>query len=346
MSRPDLSTLGIKALDHQGICDLMQELGQPKFRVKQLEQWLYAKAASSYDDMSNLPKAMREALAQKAPLYYPTVVERLVSQDKSRKYLLELCDGSVVETVGIPSNGRLTVCFSTQVGCGMGCAFCATGKNGLIRSLAPGEMVDQLNIVSKDFGERVSNAVAMGQGEPFANYDNVLAALRFMNSPDGLNIGARHITVSTCGLLPMIRRFATEPEQFTLAVSLHSAVQLTRNRLMPGVRKYELDRLRDSLISYGENTGRRPSLEYSMIAGQNDTDEELEALLAFATGMLCHVNLIPVNPVPGTGFKPSEPERIEEFARALGRAGVEVSIRNSRGSDIAGACGQLARSAR
>ena len=181
----------------------------------------------------------------------------------------------------------------------------------------------------------------MGQGEPFANYDNVLAALRFANSPDGLEIGARHLTVSTCGLLPMIRRFASEPEQFTLAVSLHSAIQNTRNRLMPGVRKYDLVRLRESLVSYGENTGRRPSLEYALIAGENDTDEELEALTGFCARMLCHVNLILLNPVKGTGFKPSTQERAEEFARALGRMGVEVSIRRSRGADISGACGQL-----
>ncbi len=341
MERPTVDVAGIKSYSSQGLKDLMQELKQPAFRAKQLEQWLYGKGARSYDEMSNLPAGLRDTLADQSPLFTPKVIEREVSADKTRKYLLELGDGTRIETVGLPNNHRLTVCFSTQAGCGMACAFCATGKNGLTRNLAPGEMVDQIRIVAEDFGERPTNAVAMGQGEPFANYDNVLAALRFLNSENCFNIGARHLTVSTCGLLPMIRRFAGEPEQFTLAVSLHSAVQLTRNRLMPGVRKYTLDRLRDSLVSYGESTGRRPSLEYALIAGQNDSDEELEALLRFCTKMLCHVNLIPVNSVSGTGFKPSPPERVEEFARALGRAGIEVSIRTPRGSDIAGACGQL-----
>jgi len=341
MERPTKEIAGIKALDLQGIQEAMAALGQPSFRTKQLVQWLYEKGARSYDEMTNLPAGLRAQLAEQYPLSFPEIVTREVSSDGTRKYLLRLGDGTTVESVGIPSNHRLTVCFSTQAGCAMGCAFCATGRGGLTRSLAPGEMVDQIRIVSEDFGERATNAVSMGQGEPFANYDNTLAALRFVNSPDGLNMGARHLTVSTCGILPMIRRFASEPEQFVLAVSLHSAVQETRNRLMPGVRKYTLDRLRDSIVSYAEATGRRPSLEYSLIAGQNDTPEELEALLAFCSRMLCHVNLIMMNEVPGSGLRGSDPEKAEEFARALGRAGVEVSIRRSRGADISGACGQL-----
>lgn len=341
MERPTKEIAGIKALDLQGIQEAMDALGQPSFRTKQLVQWLYEKGARSYDEMTNLPAGLRAQLAEQYPLSFPEIVTREVSADGTRKYLLRLGDGTTVESVGIPSNHRLTVCFSTQAGCAMGCAFCATGRGGLTRSLAPGEMVDQIRIVSEDFGERATNAVSMGQGEPFANYDNTLAALRFVNSPDGLNMGARHLTVSTCGILPMIRRFASEPEQFVLAVSLHSAVQETRNRLMPGVRKYTLDRLRDSIVSYAEATGRRPSLEYSLIAGQNDTPEELEALLAFCSRMLCHVNLIMMNEVPGSGLRGSDPEKAEEFARALGRAGVEVSIRRSRGADISGACGQL-----
>ena len=341
MERPTKEIAGIKALDSAELANLVEEAGQPAFRTGQIIRWLYGKGVRSYDEMTNLPAGLRVRLADQLPLYFPRIVTREVSSDGTRKYLLELGDGTCVESVGIPSNHRLTVCFSTQAGCGMGCAFCATGKGGLVRSLAPGEMVDQVRIVSEDFGERPTNAVSMGQGEPFANYDNTLAALRFLNSSDGLNIGARHLTVSTCGLLPMIRRFATEPEQFTLAVSLHSADQLTRNRLMPGVRKYTLDRLRDSLVSYGETTGRRPSLEYALIEGQNDTDRELELLVEFCSDMLCHVNLIPMNDVSGTGLKGSSMERATEFARALGRKGIEVSIRTPRGTDISGACGQL-----
>jgi 23S rRNA (adenine2503-C2)-methyltransferase len=341
MERTTSEIAGIKAFDEQGIIALMKDLGQPAFRAKQLIQWIYAKGAHSYDEMTNLPAALRDELAARYPLFVPELEERLVSKDGSRKYLVRFADGTSVETVGIPSNHRLTVCVSTQAGCNMGCAFCATGKLGLIRSLAPGEICDQVRIVADDFGERPTNVVTMGQGEPFMNYDSVLGALRFLNSPDGFNIGARHLTVSTCGILPMIRRFAAEPEQFTLAISLHSAVQKTRNRLMPGVRNYTLDRLHDSVAAYGEKTRRRPSFEYALIAGQNDTDEELEALVEFCKNMLCHVNLIPLNTVSGTGLKPSTRERAEEFATALGRTGIEVSIRNSRGSDICGACGQL-----
>jgi 23S rRNA (adenine2503-C2)-methyltransferase len=346
MQRPTEQIAGIKAFDRLALRDLMAELKQPKFRARQLEQWLYGKGASSYDDMTNLPAGLRAQLADRYPLFNPTVSTRQVSRDASRKYLVTFADGTSVETVGIPSNKRLTVCVSTQAGCAMKCAFCATGKGGLVRSLAPGEICDQVRIVADDFGERPSNVVTMGQGEPFANYDNTLAALRFLNSPDGFDIGARHLTVSTCGILPMIRRFSSEPEQFTLAISLHSARQQTRNRLMPGVRSYDLERLRASVAAYGEKTGRRPSFEYALIAGENDTDEELDALVAFCKNMLCHVNLIPLNTVSGTRLRSSTKERAEEFARTLGRAGIEVSIRNSRGSDIAGACGQLQQQTR
>ena len=340
--RPTEETVGIKALDRAGIESLIEQLGQPKFRAKQLEQWLYQKRARSFSDMSNLPAGLRDELAGRLALPYPEVIESQQSADGTRKYLLKLADGTSVETVGLPSGkDRLTVCFSTQAGCGMKCSFCATGLAGLTRNLAPGEMVDQLNVVAEDFGMRVTNAVAMGQGEPFSNYDAVLAALRFMNAESGLGIGARHLTVSTCGILPGIRRFAAEPEQFTLAVSLHSANQLTRNRLMPGVRNYTLEQLRDSLVSYSKSTGRRPTLEYALISGENDSDEELALLAAFTKKMLCHVNLILMNPVKKSGFTRSEPERAQEFARVLGRQGTEVTIRSERGGDIDAACGQL-----
>lgn len=341
MERSTTQAAGIKSFDRQGLEELMSAMHQPTFRAKQLEQWLYAKGVSSYDDMTNLPADLRAELAGRFPLHSPTITTKQVSSDGSRKYLVTFADGVSVETVGIPANHRLTVCVSTQAGCAMGCAFCATGKGGLVRSLVPGEICDQVRVVSQDFEERPSNVVTMGQGEPFMNYDSTLAALRFLNSPNGFNIGARHLTVSSCGVLPMIHRFASEPEQFTLAISLHSAIQKTRNRLMPGVRKYSLERLHDSVAAYGEKTGRRPSFEYALIAGENDSDEELEALIDFSRNMLCHINLIAMNAVPGTGFRAGTPERAEEFARAIGRVGIEVSIRKSRGADIAGACGQL-----
>jgi len=332
---------GIKALDRAGLQALVAELGQPQFRSGQIERWLYGRAVRSFADMSDLPAALRETLASRLALPYPEIVDRRDSDDGTRKYLLRLAGGATVETVGLPAGDRLTVCFSTQAGCAMGCAFCATGIGGLTRDLGPGEMVDQIDVVVQDFGRRVTNAVAMGQGEPFANYDAVLGALRFMNAPDGLGIGARHITVSTCGLVTGIRRFAQEPEQFTLAVSLHSAVQATRDRLMPGVRGITLPELRKALISYAAATGRRPSLEYALIAGVNDTDAERSALLKFCRGLLVHVNLIPVNPVAESGFARSPAIRIESFQRVLHAAGIEVSIRAERGVDIEAACGQL-----
>jgi 23S rRNA (adenine2503-C2)-methyltransferase len=291
--------------------------------------------------MTNLPTGLRALLAGRLALPFPEVLQKQISADGTRKYLLRLADGSTIETVGLPAEDRLTVCFSTQAGCAMGCAFCATGLSGLTRNLGAGEMVDQVSLVAEDFGQRVTNVVAMGQGEPFANYEAVLGALRLMNAPEALGIGARHITVSTCGLVTGIRRFAEEPEQFTLAISLHSAVQATRDQLMPGVRGIKLGELRHALIDYAQTSGRRPSLEYALIAGVNDTDDELAALRQFCRGLLVHVNLIPVNPVSESGFARSDASRIRAFERGLAETGVEVSIRAERGTDIDAACGQL-----
>jgi 23S rRNA (adenine2503-C2)-methyltransferase len=338
---PGSDAAGIKALDRSGLEALVADLGQPRFRAKQLERWLYGRGVTSYAEMTDLPAGLRDTLAGRLALPSPVVRERQKSSDGTVKYLLELGDGATVETVGLPAGDRLTVCFSTQAGCAMGCSFCATGAGGLTRDLGPGEMVDQIRVVADDFGRRVTNAVAMGQGEPFANYSATLGALRFLNATEDLGIGARHLTVSTCGLIPGIRRFAEEPEQFTLAISLHSAVQTTRDRLMPGVRKMLLPDLREALVDYAEKTGRRPSLEFALIAGVNDTPGELSALIRFARGLLVHVNLIPVNPVRGTGYARSLDERVAVFQRELHMSGIEVSVRAERGADIDAACGQL-----
>ena len=342
MERATVETIGIKALSRNEIKDVVvEELGMPAFRVKQLIQWIYGKRVESYDEMTNLPAAMRATLAEKYPLNPPEIAKKQVSTDGTRKYLVRFADGATVETVGIPNKDRLTVCVSSQAGCPLRCAFCATGKNGYTRNLGVGEIVDQVSVVAKDFGSRVSSVVLMGQGEPFLNYDAVLEAMRILNSKDGFEIGARHITISTAGVLPQIRRLAAEPEQFTLAVSLHSAIQETRDELMPGVKKYPLERLRDSIASYAEVTGRRPTYEYALIDGVNDTDVELKALVAFCRRTLCHVNLIRLNSVPGSHFNPSSVERVQHFAKTLQCAGIETSIRESRGGDIDAACGQL-----
>lgn len=331
----------IGALSREEIAEALARLGQPRFRAAQVVRWLYGRGVAGFDEMTDLPAELRERLAADYSIDSATIETRQVSRDGTRKYLVRFHDGISVETVGLPDKDRLTVCFSTQAGCAMGCTFCATGRTGLARDLTCGEMVRQVLLVAADFGQRVTNAVAMGQGEPFANYDASIAALRLLNSPDGLGIGARHITVSTCGLPAGIRRFAMEPEQFTLAVSLHSAVQTTRDRLMPGVKGVPLPGLRETLIAYAGSTGRRPTLEYALAAGVNDTDAELAALTSFCRGMLVHVNLIPINPVEGSGLQRTVGDRVRVFRDALQRAGVEASVRVERGVDIDAACGQL-----
>ncbi|MCB7036707.1 23S rRNA (adenine(2503)-C(2))-methyltransferase RlmN [Eggerthella sinensis] len=322
---------------------LMKELGQPSFRAQQLTEWLYQRHASSYDEMTNLPAALRAALSERFPLTTPEIVNRQVSRDGTRKYLIEFDDGIRVETVAIPSRGgdRLTVCFSTQAGCAIGCAFCATGREGFARNLTPGEIIDQVLIAQDDMGKRVTNVVGMGQGEPFLNYDNTMEALRILNNKKGLEIGARHISVSTCGILPGIERFSEEPEQFTLAVSLHAARQGVRDLLMPNVARFKLGNLKSALQEYIAKTNRRVTLEYIMIDGVNDADEDLKALQKFCANLLCHVNLIPINAIEGSVFQPSEPETINRWLNAIQKKGTEATLRDSRGSDIDGACGQL-----
>ncbi|MCL2888801.1 MAG: 23S rRNA (adenine(2503)-C(2))-methyltransferase RlmN [Eggerthellaceae bacterium] len=371
----------IKAYSIEELTGLVLGLGQPRFRADQLFQWLYLHGASDYEEMTNLPLALRNSLAQRHPVHETQVVDRRVAQDGTRKYLLEFADGARVEAVAIPSFAdpeagrepmqafaqalaeetasgasgasgakRLTLCFSTQVGCPMACTFCASGTEGLSRNLLPGEIVDQVFVAQKDFGARVGNLVAMGQGEPFLNYENTLAALRILNNPKGLNIGARHITLSTCGIISGVRRFSCEPEQFNLAVSLHSAQQEVRNRLMPKLSVEPLHLLKDALLNYVESTNRRVTLEYALIEGLNDTAAAFDSLLRFCSGLLCHVNLLPINPIAEESaaahdevprFSPSPAASILRWQTELEKARVPVSLRQSRGLNIAGACGQL-----
>lgn len=331
----------IRSLTADEIAELVQELGQPAFRAKQICEWVFTKHASSFEEMTNIPKKLREQLTEHFSFRLPEELVKQVSRDGSRKYLLEFSDGTSVETVGMPSKNKLAVCVSTQAGCAMGCAFCATGFNGLTRSLSAQEIVDQVRHVAMDFDERVTSVVFMGQGEPFANFDATVEALRMLNDPDGYAIGARHLTVSTCGIIPGIKRFSELPEQFTLAISLHSAVQSTRNKLMPGVKKYTLPRLHEAIQAYVEKTGRRPTYEFAMIDGINDTNPEMEALIDFCRGTLCHVNLIQLNDTPGSLLKPSPMKKVETLQKRLQMHGVEATIRNSRGNDIDAACGQL-----
>ena len=318
--------------------------GLPKFRAKQVYQWLYKKHAQSYEEMTNLPKELRARLSQELPLLPAHIIDKQVSIDGTRKYVIGFHDGASTEMVAIPSRDRLTVCFSTQVGCAMACAFCATGHEGFTRNLLLGEMVEQVLLAEKDMGSRVSNLVAMGQGEPFLNYENIIHALRIMNGDDGLNIAARHITVSTCGIFQGIRRFGEEPEQFTLAVSLHSAIQSTRDMLMPKVSNQPLEELHKVLRSYHRASKRRITFEYLMIDGMNDNEKHLKALVEYCKGLSCHVNIIGLNEIDDSPFRPSKEERVQAFIHTLQASGTEATLRHSRGSDIAGACGQLKNS--
>lgn len=340
----------IMHFDLPGLKNLMVELGEKQYRGLQLAQWIYMRNAQSFDAMDNLPGTLRKQLAEKYVLVQPSIIQKLCSADGTTRYLLEMSDGDQTEAVAIPTKKRLTVCFSTQVGCALGCAFCATGTLGLSRSLYPGEIVSQLSVVAQDYSDlRISNVVAMGQGEPFANYNATLSALRMMNHTDLFGIGARHITLSTAGLVRQIRRFAEEPEQFTLAVSLHSALQRTRNQLMPGLVTQTLIDLRAALLDYMKRTSRRPTLEYALIKGVNDDEDSLASLLAFCKvpppGF--HVNLLTVNTMddPPAGmprFEKASPRTFKLFEETLAAAGIGVSKRVSRGDDIAAACGQLA----
>ena len=337
--------MSIKPFKQFSIEDLeteLAEIGLPKYRALQLMSWVYQKNCSSYDQMSNLPKAMRDQFSEAYPLNTPNIVDKQESSDTSVKYLLQFEDGALVETVALPSaDNRLSVCISSQSGCAMGCVFCATGKNGLNRNLLPGEIIDQVLTVRKDFGKDVTNVVVMGQGEPFSNYDNVLSALRILNHHKIMNIGARHITVSSCGLISGINKFAEEPEQFTLAVSLHSARQNIRDTIMPSLSNQKLGSLRKALVEYSNKSGRRFSFEYALMEGINDTEEDLFELIKYCKRLLCHVNLIPLNNIEESPIRPSSKETIYSWSKRLEESGIAVSVRKSRGSDISAACGQL-----
>ena len=334
---------GIKTYSLEALSKLFGDARIPSFRTMQIASWLYNKGVTSYSEMSNIPKVLREQLELSYPLCTPELVDEQTSKDGTTKFLLKFQDGALVETVGLPSpDGRLSVCCSSQAGCAMACSFCATGKGGLTRSLAPGEIIDQINVVRRCYGTSPTNIVVMGQGEPFANYDNVLAALRIANHPKLLGIGARHITVSSCGIIKGINRFATEPEQFTLAVSLHSAIPETRNQLMPAVKGYPLGDLRKALIDYSSKTGRRFSFEYALMKDVNDSNNHLQELIKYCRGLLCHVNLIPLNEIEESPFKPASKKQITKWCDSLNNAGIPSTIRASRGADISGACGQLA----
>ena len=313
------------------------------FRAKQIFSWLQ-KGIASFDEMTNVPKSLREALANDAYLTFPTVDTKLVSAiDGTVKYLFRLHDGETVESVFMRYEHGNTVCVSTQAGCRMGCSFCASTIGGKVRDLTASEIAGQVLAASKDLGERVSGIVMMGIGEPLDNYDASVRFLRLVNHPEGLNIGYRHISLSTCGLADGIRKLALENFPITLSVSLHAPTQERRETLMPVAKKYALDELLDACRYYQSVTTRRISFEYTMIENENDTPACAEQLRDLLRGLLCHVNLIPLNDVAERGYKKSGAARIAAFAAVLEKANVPVTVRRRLGSDINASCGQLRR---
>lgn len=322
----------------------LKGMGQQKFRAKQIFKWL-GRGVQSIDEMTDLSIKLREDLKEKAAVGSLETARRLVSQiDGTRKYLFRLQDGNMIETVLMEYKHGFTVCISSQVGCRMGCKFCASTGAGFMRNLTPGEMLGQIVAVQNDADVRVGNIVIMGIGEPFDNYDNIMKFLRLAHEPDGLNIGYRHMTVSTCGLLPEIKRFTEEDMPVNLSISLHAPNDEIRQQTMPISRKYSIDKLIEACKIYTEVTKRRITFEYAMIEGVNDSAANAAELASRLKGMLCHVNLIPANKVEGTGFNHSRRQRMESFMEILQRSGIETTIRRELGSDINAACGQLRRS--
>ena len=337
----------MKDIKSMTLAELTQEfttdLGEPKFRAGQVYAWLH-RGARSFDEMTNLSKPLREKLAQRYTLPFPTVARRLESQkDGTIKYLWRLTDGNCVESVLMRYHHGNTVCISSEVGCPMGCAFCASTLGGLVRRLTPAEMLDQVLFTQLDSGLPISNIVLMGIGEPLDNYDTVLRFLQLVNSPEGMNIGMRHISLSTCGLVDRIDRLAEENLQLTLSVSLHAPTDEVRSRIMPVNKKYPVDTLLAACRRYFEKTGRRISFEYAMIRDVNDTPEMAQLLIKKLRGIAAHVNLIPLNEVAESPLKPSLPETVRTFQQTLEQHGIPATVRRTLGSDINASCGQLRR---
>lgn len=332
----------LKDLTFEELTEYLCSLGLSKFRGRQVFEWLY-RGVTTFDEMTNLSKDLREQLSELCEITTLEIVTKQVSSDGTIKYLFRLGDGETVESVLMDYKHGHPICISTQVGCNMGCKFCASTIGGKVRDLTAGEIIDQILFAQKDSGKTVSNIVLMGIGEPLDNYDNVTKFIRNANHFAGLNIGARHISLSTCGLIPGIEKLADEGIPVTLSVSLHAPNDELRTSLMPVNKKYPIDMLMKAINNYIKKTNRRVTFEYSLIEGVNDNISEAKQLLKLTKGMLAHINLIPVNQVKGKDFVKSNPERINAFRTVLEQGGVTTTVRRSLGSDIEASCGQLRR---
>ena len=335
--------MNLKSLTQPELADILKQLGQPAFRAGQVFTWLH-KGVRSYDEMTNLPKALRQTLAEHYPLFVPKVVRKQESQkDGTIKYLWQLSDGNCVETVLMRYRYGNTVCISTEVGCRMGCAFCASTIGGLVRRLEPFEMLDEVLFTQIDSGLPISHIVLMGIGEPLDNFDNVMRFLELVNHPDGMNISMRHISLSTCGLVPKIDELAARKLQISLAISLHGPNNELRSKVMPVNKAYPIEELLAACRRYYDATGRRIHFEYAMIDGVNDTPECAKELLGRLKGLGAHVNLIPLNHVEESPLQPSSREAVARFQKLLEDGGVTATVRRTLGGDIDASCGQLRR---
>ena len=340
MEKKDLKSMTLEELTEE-----LQAMGEKSFRAKQLYQWMHQKLAADFDEMTNLSKPLRDRLARE---YIWTALEtvdvKVSGVDGTRKYLFRLEDGNVIESVWMQYHHGNSVCISSQVGCRMGCRFCASTLDGMERNLRPSEMLDQIYRIQTITGERVSNIVVMGSGEPMDNYDNVVRFIRLISSDKGLNISQRNLTISTCGIVPGIRKFAEEGLQVTLALSLHAPNDEVRKTLMPIANSFKLKDVLEACHYYFEKTGRRLTFEYSLVKGVNDNLEEAKALTELIKDQHGHVNLIPVNPIKERDYVQSDKKAIEQFKNYLERHGINATVRREMGRDIGGACGQLRKS--
>ena len=334
-----MEQIEIKSLSLMQLKNTMIEMGEKAFRAKQIYEWLHQKQAESFDEMSNLSAVLREKLKERCVLTTLKMLEVQTSKiDGTQKYLFALPDGNVVESVLMKYKHGNSVCISSQVGCKMGCRFCASTIGGWTRNLLPSEMLEQIYRIQRLSGERVSNVVVMGTGEPLDNYDNLLQFIRLLTDENGLHISQRNVTVSTCGIVPKMYELAEENLQITLAISLHASNQAKRAELMPIANKYSINEVLEACRNYFEKTGRRLTFEYSLVGGKNDTKEDAEELAHLIKGLNCHVNLIPVNPIKERDYVQSDKKVIENFKNKLEKYQINVTIRREMGRDIDGAC--------
>ncbi len=335
----DICSLNIEELK-----SFMADIGEKPFRATQVFEWIHVKKVNSFDEMTNLSKALREKLSESAEFLFPEVALKQTSKiDGTKKYLFKLKDGNMIESVLMSYHHGYSICISSQVGCRMGCTFCASGIDGLIRNLTPSEMLGQVYGAAKEACVSIDSIVIMGTGEPLDNFDNLIKFLELITDEKGNNLSKRSITISTCGLVPKIKELADINPGATLALSLHAATQEKREKIMPIAKAYEIHEVLDAFDYYFKKTGRRGTIEYSLVAGVNDSDEDAENLYRLLKGKNCHVNLIPVNPVVELGFKNPSKQACLGFQKKLENCGINVTIRRELGRDIDGACGQLRR---